>query len=144
MNAEPSGTKRGITQLLYPKESFLIRGACFSLYKKFRNTQKESIYQNSLFIELLQQGLHVIKEKELPIYHLGIKVGIYKPDLLVNEAIIIELKAKPFLHNDDKKQFWYYLKNSDFKLGFLINFGDSDGVNIVRRVYDSARQRSSA
>src|SRR5947207_15929756 len=64
----------------------------------------------------------VIREKQLPIYHLGTKVGVYQPDLLVNNLIIIELKAKPFLHPDDIKQFWYYLKNSEFKLVFLVNF----------------------
>ena len=144
MNAEPSGTRRRTTQLLYPDESFLIRGACFLIYKKFRNTQKEYIYHNSLFIELKKKELQIEKEKQLPIYHLETKVGVYKPDLLINNAIIIELKAKPFLHRDDIKQFWYYLKNSQFKLGFLINFGEPNGVKIIRRVYDSARLRSSA
>lgn len=144
MSTEPSGTKRRTTQLIYPTESFLIRGACFEIYKKFRNTQKESIYQNALYYELLSKNLSVVKEKALPIYHLGNKVGIYRPDLLINDAIIIELKAKPFLHKDDIQQFWYYLKNSEFKLGFLINFGESDGVKIVRRVYDISRKRSSA
>ncbi|MCL5435135.1 MAG: GxxExxY protein [Patescibacteria group bacterium] len=129
---------------LYPQESYLVRGACFEIYKKFRNTQKESIYQRSLFEELKSKGLKVEREKQLPIYHLGVKVGIYVPDLIINEAIIIELKAKPFLHKEDIRQFWYYLKNSEFRLGFLINFGESNGIKIIRRVYDSARLRSSA
>lgn len=80
----------------------------------------------------------------MPIYRLGIKVGVYVPDLVINEVIIIELKAKPFLHKEDIRQFWYYLKNSKFKLGFLVNFGKSDGVEIIRRVYDKARLRDSA
>ena len=144
MEAELSGTKRRTTQLLYPKESYIIRGACYSLYKKFRNSQKESVYQRALAQELKSKGLSVLREKKLPIIHLGIVVGIYTPDLLINNKIIIELKAKPFIHDYDKKQFWYYLKNSAFKLGFLVNFGKSNGVNIIRRIYDSARQRSSA
>ncbi|MFZ5366556.1 MAG: GxxExxY protein [Patescibacteria group bacterium] len=143
MNAEPSGTKRGTT-LLYPHESYLIRGAYFAIYQKFRNTQKESVYQNALLEELKHKGLKIEREKQLPIYHLGVKVGVYTPDLLINGAIIIELKAKPFLHQEDVRQFWYYLKNSQFKLGFLVNFGEPNGVKIVRRVYDTARQRSSA
>lgn len=129
---------------LFPQESYLIRGACFSIYKKFRNTQKESIYQRSLTEELKSKGLNVVREKQLPIYHLGVKVGVYTPDLLVNKSILIELKAKPFIHKEDIRQFWYYLKNSEFSLGFLINFGESNGVKIIRRVYSTARQRSSA
>ncbi|MFH1535739.1 MAG: GxxExxY protein [Patescibacteria group bacterium] len=130
--------------LLYPKESYLIRGACFAIYKKFRNTQKETVYQKSLLEELKSKDLVVSREKQLPVYHLGVKVGIYTPDLLVNNEIIIELKAKPFLHKEDIKQFWYYLRNSQFKLGFLVNFGEPSGVRIIRRIYDKARQRCSA
>ena len=85
------------------------------------------------------RGLQVEREKQLSIYYLGKKVGVYIPDLLVNDQIIIELKAKPFVHKEDIQQFWYYLKNSSFKLGFLVNFGEPDGVNIVRRIYDQAR-----
>lgn len=132
-----------MSTLLYREESYQIRGDCFSIYKKFRNTQKESIYQKSLLEELKIRGLNVSREKQLPIYYLDVKVGVYTPDLVVNDSIIIELKAKPFLHKDDIAQFWYYLKNSKFKLGFLVNFGKSDGVEIVRRVYDSARKRSA-
>lgn len=122
-------------RFFYKEESYIIRGACFAIYKKFRNTQKESIYQKALLEELRSRELQVQREKQIPIYHLGKKVGVYIPDLLINNNIIIELKAKPFIHKEDIQQFWYYLKNSEFKLGFLVNFGESNGVNIIRRVY---------
>jgi len=143
MNAEISGTKRGTTQktkLLYSEESYSIRGACFAIYKKFRNAQKEAVYQRSMVEELKTKGLVAEREKQLPIYHLGVKVGIYTPDIVVNQSIILELKTKPFLHKEDIQQFWYYLKNSQFRLGFLINFGEPHGVKIIRRVYDKARR----
>lgn len=130
--------------LLFARESYLIRGACFAIYKQLRNTQKESVYQRALATHLRASGLTVEREKQLPVYYLGAKVGTYTPDLLINKSILIELKAKPFLHKEDIQQFWYYLKNSDFRLGFLVNFGEPDGVKIIRRVYDLARQRSSA
>jgi GxxExxY protein len=131
-----------LSSLLYAEESYIIQGACFTIYKKFRNLQKESVYQKSLELELMSRGLNVVREKQLPIFHLGRKVGIYIPDLLINDLILIELEAKPFLHKDDIQQFWYYLKNSEFKLGYLINFGESDGVKFVRRVYDIARKNA--
>lgn len=143
MIAEPAGRKRK-TELLYEQESYLIRGSCFDIYKKFRNTHKESIYQKSLALELKIRGLNVQREKQLPIYHLGVKVGTYVPDIVVNEKIIIELKTKPFLHKADITQFWYYLKNSEFQLGFLVNFGQPDGVKIIRRVYEITRREGSA
>ncbi len=128
--------------LLHQQESYVINGAAFTIYKQFRNTQKEIIYQKALALELENHGLIVEREKQLPIYYLEKKVGVYTPDLLVNNAIILELKAKPFLHKQDLQQFWYYLKNSSFKLGFLINFGEVDGVKIMRRVYDTARKNA--
>lgn len=130
--------------LLFSKESYEIRGACFAVYKEFRNSQKEVVYQRSLAAELTKRGLKAEREKSFPVFYLDKKVGIYTPDLLVNDAIVIELKAKPFLHKEDSQQFWYYLKNSQFRLGFLINFGEPDGVKIIRRIYDTARLRSSA
>ena len=137
-------TRKDAETLLYKGESYLIRGACFAIYKKFRNTQKERVYQKALELELNSEGLTVEREKQIPVHHLGVKVGVYTPDLLVNNIILIELKAKPFLHKEDITQFWHYLKNSEFKLGFLVNFGNPEGVEIIRRVYDNARQRNSA
>ena len=137
-----NNTQNNAEKLLYEQESYIIRGACFNIYKKFRNTQKESVYQIGLTEELKNAGLKTEREKQLPIYHLGTKVGVYIPDILVNELIILELKAKPFLHKEDLQQFWHYLKNSEFKLGFLINFGEPNGVKIIRRVYDLARSSS--
>jgi GxxExxY protein len=114
------------------------------LYKKLRNTQKEAVYQRALALELTAKGLRLKREAQLPVFHLGEKVGVYIPDLVVNDVIILELKAKPFLHNQDIQQFWYYLKNSEFSLGLLINFGETNGVKIERRVSDNARKNKSA
>lgn len=131
---------QGDAKLLFEKDSYLIRGAVFEIYKHFRNTQKEIVYRNALVQELNKQGLNVEVEKRIPVSYGGRTVGTYVPDLVVNREICIELKAKPFFHKEDKEQFWHYLKNSDFRLGFLINFGASDGVQIIRRVYDIARE----
>lgn len=130
-----------MTELLYKQESYVIRGVAFDIYKQFRNRHKEKIYQNSFYFGLIDKKLKVDKEKQINIYYNGRKVGIYIPDLLVEDKIIIELKAKFRLTQDDIKQFWYYLKSSDFKVAYLINFGAPDGVQIERRVYDKARNK---
>jgi len=134
-----------VSDFLFEKESYLIRGAAFEIYKKFRNAQKEKIYQRALTEELKTKGLEVESESQIPVYHRNKKIGTYTPDLVINNCILIELKSKPFIYKQDKEQFWQYLKNSDFRLGFLINFGNSQGIQIIRRVYDKARvQRGSA
>ncbi len=71
----------------------------------------------------------------------GEKVGTYVIDKVVDNKIIIEMKCKIFLTTQDIKQFWYYLKATDYKLGFLINFSPKK-IEIIRRVYDTARVKS--
>lgn len=132
--------KMNTTNLLYEKESYIIRGCVYSAYKEFRHFHKESVYHNILLRKLQDGGLKVIKNKKIPIYYRDEKVGTYVPDIVVNDEIILELKSKPFLTKEDRTQFWHYLKMTPCRLGFLINFGNPNGVEIERRVYDKARQ----
>jgi len=131
-----------MVELLYKKESYIIQGVSFDIYKQFRNRHKEKIYHNAFYLGLTYKGLKAEKEKRIDIYYNGRKVGTYTPDLIVNDIVLIELKAKPRLVKDDIKQFWYYLKGSKYKVGYLINFGALNGVQIIRRVYDTARPKS--
>ena len=131
-----------MTNLLYKNESYAIQGVAFDIYKQFRNSHKERIYHNAFYLGLTNKGLNAEKEKQIAIYYNGKKVGIYIPDLILNNLVLIELKAKPNLTKDDIRQFWYYLKGSQYKVGYLINFGTPNGVQIIRRVYDTARPRT--
>jgi len=124
-----------MSTLLFENESYIIRGGCFEVYKQFRNRHKEKVYRRALVIYLKKKGLIVEEEKRLPIYFENEKVGLYIPDIVVNGDIFLELKCKPFMSKDDIAQFWYYLKATDFTLGFLINFGAKGGVEIIRRVH---------
>jgi len=124
-----------MVELIYKQESYIIQGVAFDIYKKFRNRHKEKIYQNSFYSGLKDKGLNVEKEKRIDILYSNKKVGTNTPDLVVNNAIFIELKVKPRITQEDIRQFWYYLKASGYRLGFLINFGASNGVQIIRRIY---------
>ena len=126
-------------KLLYKEESYIIRGVVFDIYKKFRNYHKEKIYRDSLLLALKDKGMRVEKEKRIDIFYNKKKVGVYVPDLVINDVIFIELKSKPIILKEDIEQFWHYLKNSNYKLGFLINFGGNNSVQIIRKVYDTAR-----
>lgn len=92
-------------KFLYKQESYLIRGGAFEVYKQFRNRHKEKVYQRALVEYLQDKGLQVEKEKQIPIYFNNKKVGIYTPDLVVNDVIFIELKCKPIITKDDIRQF---------------------------------------
>ncbi len=116
------------------------------MYKSFGGAFKEAIVHKALVQELLKNDLLVEGQKRIDIIYAGIKVGVYIPDIIVNGRIMLELKSKPFITKEDERQFWYYLRATPYRLGFLINFGPQK-LEIRRRVYDQARevyQRTSA
>lgn len=114
----------------------------FKVYKDLGCQHKETVYQKALQVALSKESLRIEKEKRLPVIFENTNVGTYIPDFLINEIIIIETKAKRFITKEDIQQFWHYLKSTDYKLGFLVNFGESSGVRIIRRVYDTSRNSS--
>ncbi len=129
-------------KLLYEQETYKIRGACFSVWKEFGGAFKEKIVENALSIELEELGFTVDTQKRFPIFYKAKKVGVYVPDLIVNNIILIELKAKEFVTKGDQQQFWHYLKATNYKLGLLINFSP-EKLEINRRIYDTARSKSA-
>jgi GxxExxY protein len=129
-----------IENFLYEKETYEIRGACFTVWKEFAGAFKESVVDKALIKELKDRGLKIESQKRIDVYYKGEKVGTYIPDQIVNDEILIEIKCKPFLTKEDEKQFWYYLKASKYKLGLLINFGPKK-LDIKRRIYDKARDK---
>lgn len=121
--------------LLFEKESYDIRGACYKVYRTLRNNHKEIVYHNALVDSLVKMGYQVGKNVRVPVFYEGKSVGVYVPDVVVNGMIVIELKCKPYVTKDDLNQFWYYLKNTPYQVGFLVNFGHSSGVEIHRRIH---------
>lgn len=108
------------------------------VWKQFKGMFKESVVDNALTIALEERGLKVESQKRIDIYFHGKKVGIYIPDKIVNDIILLELKSKEFVTKSDSETFWNYLKGSKYKLGFFINFSPTK-LDINRVVYDTAR-----
>ena len=127
-------TENMSSRLLYEKESYEIRGACFNVYNTLGGGIKEKIIEHALSREFQKRGLQIDRQKRIDVVYDGEKVGTYIPDFVVNNKIVLELKSKPELTIEDKKQFWGYLKSSNYKLGFLINF-KPDKLIIERFVY---------
>jgi len=127
-------------EFLYQEETYKIRGACFKIWKEFGGAFKESIIDKALTEELRKHGFSIEDQKRIDIYYEKKKVGTYIPDKIINNIILLEIKCKPYITQGDKRQFWYYLKASSYKIGLLINFG-SEKLEIHRRVYDKAREK---
>lgn len=83
----------------------------------------EKVYENALAIELMKSGLDVKQQAQIPVYYDGRLVGDYFADVVVQNVIILELKAAEALHAEHHAQLTNYLKATDKELGLLLNFG---------------------
>lgn len=98
----------------------------------------EKIYQNSLAIELIQAGFQVETEKSIPVYYCGRSVGNYFADVVVNNAVVLELKAAEGLDERNEQQLRNYLRASNIEVGLLLNFGKKP--EFKRIYYSNARK----
>ncbi len=95
----------------------------------------ESSYEECLFYELNKLGLVVERQKALPLIYETVKLDIgYRIDLLIENKLIIELKAVEVLNDVHFAQLLTYLKLSNCKLGLLINFNVSLIKNGIKRI----------
>ncbi len=98
----------------------------------------ESAYEECLYYELKQEGIHVVKQKPLPLIYNDIKLEIgYRVDLIVENKVIIEIKAVETINDVHLAQVLTYLKLSDCKLGMLINFNVTLIKNGIKRVVNN-------
>jgi len=130
---------------LFKELTYKLRGCCIKVKDTLGPGHKESVYQNALAEELRIAGIRFETEKSIPIEYNNKKIGTYRPDFVVEDSVIVELKALPSIGSVEKRQLWTYLKGSLYRLALLVNFSPQ-GVQIERVVYDTARQsqRSSA
>ncbi len=100
-----------------------IRDCAFKVRTELTPGYLESVYRNALFIELREAGFRVEKEARLTIEYHGEIIGDYRADLLVDNQVIIELKAVSELHTIHEQQLVNYLKTTGLDVGVLINYG---------------------
>ena len=130
-----------VDKLLYKDLVYKVQGAFFEIYKTLGPGFKESIYQNAIEEELEKQKIAYRREPSLTIKYKAKEVGYYRPDFIIDEKIILEIKAVPEMPMYFETQLYYYLKATNYKLGLLVNFGSDGGVDIRRRIYDLARTK---
>ena len=121
--------------IIYSKESYKIAGAAMKVYNTLGCGFLEPVYQEALEIEFQRRGIPYKREEELDIYYDGILLKKkYIADFVCYDKIIVELKAVCELDDGNRAQVRNYLKATGYKLGLLINFGDSDGLVVERRL----------
>ena len=112
-----------------------ILGCAIDVHKALGPGLLESAYQECLFYKLSKEGLHVVKEKPMPLVfeEVHLECG-YRIDLLVENKVVIEVKSVEVLNDVHLAQTLTYLKLGEYKLGLLINFNVSLLKNGIKRV----------
>jgi len=112
-----------------------IIGCAIEVHKALGPGLLESAYEECLFYELQAAGLKVEKQKSLPVVYKDVKLDVgYRIDLLVEDCVVVELKAVEALHDVHTAQVLTYLKLSGCKLGLLLNFNVTKLVNGIKRL----------
>lgn len=123
------------SKLIYPEESFAIRGALFEVYKEKGAGFLEPVYQECLEIEFRKAGVPAIAQPRLQLDYKGTPLrSEYIPDFICYDKIILELKAVKELTDAHRAQVQNYLKATGFKLAFLVNLCHHPLVKIERIV----------
>ena len=121
--------------IVYSQESYKIIGSAFNVYNKLGHGFLEAVYQECLELEFKKQGIPYEREKEIKIYYDGQELKqTYRADFVCYDKIIVELKAVSELDEAHHAQVCNYLHATNMKLGILVNFGCSEGLEKDRIV----------
>jgi GxxExxY protein len=124
--------------LLHQDLSSLIIKTFYEVYNELGYGFLEKVYQNALLIELKNRGLQVSSNEKIKVYYKGENVGDYYADIIVNNTIIVELKATEFIVEAFENQLLNYLRGTDCEVGLLLNFGKKP--EFKRRVFENKRK----
>ncbi len=95
----------------------------YDVYNELGYGFLEKVYQNSMYLELKNRGFEVEAQKQIKVCYKGIEVGEYYADLVINDLIILELKANEVLVYENELQLLNYLRATNKEIGLLLNFG---------------------
>jgi GxxExxY protein len=102
--------------------TFKIRGCVYEVFRVLGSGFLEQVYQQALLQELQAQGLHAEGQRALEVTYKGKLVGSYVADILVDDRVVLELKAAQSLTKAHEAQLLNYLKASGKRIGLLVNF----------------------
>jgi len=123
------------------KEESLTRqiiGALYYVFDRLGFGFLEAVYRRALAFVLTRAGLSVECEKLIDVWFEGTKVGHYRVDMLVENKVIVEIKATERLVAADRKQLLNYLRASRMEVGLLLNFGPK--AQFERLVYSNSNK----
>ena len=114
---------RQVFRGLHAEVTEKILGVFFEVYNELGGGFLETVYQQALRIALVQAGLRVAVEVPVPVYFRGEVVGNFRADMVVNDCVLLELKAVSVLEGAHEGQVLHYLRATTLEVGMLLNFG---------------------
>jgi GxxExxY protein len=112
-----------MAEILYKELSFAIVGAAMEVHRVLGPGFLEAVYQKALAHELSLRGIRFEQFKRLPVTYKGVLVGEYEADFVVEDKIILEIKAVSALNQAHEAQAINYLAATGLRLAILLNFG---------------------
>lgn len=110
----------------------------YEVYNELGYGFLERVYHNALYHELKANGFNVESQKKIKVYYKEIEVGEYIADIIVNDLVILELKAQECLVEANEFQLINYLKSTECEVGLLLNFGKKP--EFIRKVFQNYRK----
>lgn len=96
----------------------------YEVYNELGTGFLEAVYENALYMVLSEYGLEVEQQQPISVYFRGIIIGNYRADLIIEQKVLLELKAVRATAPEHKAQIIHYLKATNIDIGLLMNFGD--------------------
>lgn len=127
-----------MANLLHKSITDTILKVYYEVYNELGYGFLEKVYQNAMYFELKSLGYKVEAQKQIKVYFKKQLIGEYYSDLLVEEKVIVELKATELLMNVHVAQIMNYLKATPIEVGMLLNFGEEP--EFKRLIYTNDRK----
>ncbi len=117
-------------------------GAFYTVYNELGYGFLESVYEEALAIALEDEGLKAARQVGVPVWYRGQQVGDFRADVVVENSVILELKAVRALDPSHESQLLNYLRATTIEVGLLLNFGPRP--EFKRLAFDNSRKKNLA
>jgi GxxExxY protein len=117
-------------------------GTFYEVYNELGFGFLESVYEEAMLMALEAKGLKVEQQVPIPVWFRGKKIGSFEADLIINELVIIELKAVTVIDNAHIAQLLNYLRATEIEVGLVLNFGHK--AEFRRKAFDNNRKKRAS
>ena len=113
----------------------------YNVYNSLGYGFLERVYENAMMIELKSLNLNCEKQKQIKVFYKNENVGEYYADIIVEDKVIIELKAAEGIVDEHEHQLLNYLKATEIEVGLLLNFGKKP--QFKRQIFENSFKNQS-